>query len=302
VNAPDVNGPLLVGTRTTINGADLDHDFVRASQPETSSLLAVMTYLLPDIFLDLATGSDTTADVTLTAGDPPAALLTGGYARDTVVPALVQRLRDRGASVSRAPSDDPTICIGINYFAVRGRVAIRAASNPRRSFHDRIAAEALVIRETLALAAARRDQLLAVTGGADTTVEMWGTEPDSAPPIPLQPGVFTRLPSAYVLPPSDSVPVHLLRRHGILASRLLQPQEARIVERFVSDSVRGDHWVRAIADTTLDATSYVVPMAQRAGILAMMLLEPRSADGFVAAHALDSALPGAAYPVIRLVY
>jgi hypothetical protein len=284
VNAPGLSSPILVGTRTTVNGADLDDDLVRAAEPETRALLSTLPAWSPDVFIDLVTGDDTTHALTIVPGAPPAAVFTGPYTNDTLAPALEQRLRDRGWNAVRAEPSDADINRAINYFAVRGRVAVRATSNPRLQFADRVAALAALIRETVAVTAEQRDQLLALTATADTTAEVWGAVPDSAPAIPVDARVTRRLPSAYVLSANDSATAQWLTRHGIIVGPLRMEQHARIVERFVTDSARGDHWLRSIGDTTLAPGSYYVSMAQRQAILAMVLLEPR------------------AHQVIRLVY
>jgi Zinc carboxypeptidase len=276
VNAPDLSSPIFVGTQTTINGADLNHDLVLATEPETRAFLSTLVAWLPDVFLDVATGDDTIHAVTIVAGAPPAAVFTGRYASDTFGPALEQRLQDGGWNVMRAEPSDTDMSCAINYFAVRGRVALRATTNPHLQFADRIAALAAVIRQTVALAAEQRNALMALTATADTTAEAWGAEPDSAPAIPVSGRVTRRLASAYVLSPDDSTTAEWLTRHGIMVGPLRVAQHARIVERFVTDTTRGDHWLRSIGDTTLAAGSYYVSMAQRQAILAMVLLEPHA--------------------------
>ena len=128
--------------------------------------------------------------------------------------------------------------------------------------------------------------------------------------------VRRRLPAGYILEPGDTATVRLLQRHGITIQRHTTEMHAMIVERFIIDSVTTDstwhdadhpprlagHWLRAIGPTTLPAGTVVVPCSQPLGLLAMILLEPESDDGFVTWHQFDARLhAGAAFPVAKLI-
>ena len=121
------------------------------------------------------------------------------------------------------------------------------------------------------------------------------------------------LPAGYLLPPQHQHLVTLLQRHGLLVERAAAPARASI-EQFRVDSVSAapfpfeGHRLVSVAgtwtarDTTLPAGWYYVSTAQRGGVLAAFLLEPRSEDGFVAWNLLDRDLRrGRGYPVWRAV-
>jgi hypothetical protein len=128
--------------------------------------------------------------------------------------------------------------------------------------------------------------------------------------------VRRRLPAGYILEPGDSATVRRLQRHGITIQRHPTEMHAMIVERFIVDSLAIDstwrdadhpprlsgHWLRAIGLTTLPAGTVVVPCSQPLGLLAMMLLEPESEDGFVTWHQFDARLrAGSPFPVAKLI-
>lgn len=131
-----------------------------------------------------------------------------------------------------------------------------------------------------------------------------------------------RLPAAYLLPRfpgSDSV-VAQLRRHGVVVEQLAAALDAR-GERFTVDSLvrrpssEGDSGLRlegawGATDHLLgEPGEYLVRAAQPLGVLAAVLLEPQSDDGFVTWSFFNAALesvmanpPGTSrvFPVARI--
>ncbi len=121
------------------------------------------------------------------------------------------------------------------------------------------------------------------------------------------------IPVAYVLDPQWTDVVGRLRRQGIVVEQLQQPWTG-ISERFVVDSAvlsprpfEGHRMMRvegswtAAASDSLPAGTFLVPTAQRLGMVAAFLLEPASEDGYTTWNFFDRALRvRAAHPVRRL--
>lgn len=114
-------------------------------------------------------------------------------------------------------------------------------------------------------------------------------------------------PWGYAIPAADTALIRLLAWHGVTMYRTRAGWSGTIGPQFVTDSVvvsprpfQGRREVRlegrhvAIPPTHLPAGTVVVPVGQRLGLLATILLEPESDDGFVtwdvAGHA--TARPG----------
>jgi hypothetical protein len=96
-NRGSQNGPELVGTRTTSCGWNLNRDYVSADAPETKASLAMLNRWNPDLFMDLHTtdGSIHGYALTYSPSLTPTAITTRGYAVDTMLPAIRQRMRER---------------------------------------------------------------------------------------------------------------------------------------------------------------------------------------------------------------
>ncbi len=120
-----------------------------------------------------------------------------------------------------------------------------------------------------------------------------------------------RVPRAYLVSPSLAAVIGRLEAHGLRVRRLEHPMTIA-VEKFRIDSTwtaprefQGHRertvtgaWERA--EETLPAGTVVVGTAQPLGRLAVIMLEPRSDDGFLSWNLLDDALQGARYvPILR---
>lgn len=128
------------------------------------------------------------------------------------------------------------------------------------------------------------------------------------------PTVTRPAPWGYALAPGDTAAMRLLRLHGIEVRRLAAAWQGEVGPQFTVDSTiiaandfEGRRLVRLVGrweprpGVQLAAGSYVVPVAQPLGVLAMYLLEPESDDGIVAwdIGGRASGTPGTA-PVVRL--
>jgi hypothetical protein len=120
-------------------------------------------------------------------------------------------------------------------------------------------------------------------------------------------------PAGWVLQPTDTAAVRLLRLHGIAVSRLTRPWTGDVAA-FVIDSVRtsqrafqghrevtllGDRWTMRRA--TVPAGAFLVSAGQPLSRLATVLLAPRTDDGLVTWNVFDAGLrAGGEFPVWQL--
>jgi hypothetical protein len=173
-NAPQQNGPDIVGTRTNAHGIDLTNDFVRATAPETRALLGFLNVWQPDVFVDLSSDGATfdAFGATYAPALHPAASIAGPYVRDVLLPSVRNEMRDAfaietfsfgGFGRSRAlleppPPGDPDYGwfagdyrprVATNYMGLRGALAMLVsayAHDPleRRIFTTRASVETIL--------------------------------------------------------------------------------------------------------------------------------------------------------------
>lgn len=129
--------------------------------------------------------------------------------------------------------------------------------------------------------------------------------------IAFQPLETERAPRAYLIPPEVEVAVERMAAHGIETTTLAAPRTLR-TEVFQVDSTRASErpfqgrnertvWGRwTEEERSIPAGTVVVRVDRPLGLLAFMLLEPRSDDGLVNWALLDDFIQGgAAYPILR---
>jgi hypothetical protein len=130
----------------------------------------------------------------------------------------------------------------------------------------------------------------------------------------FMPTVARPAPWGYALASGDTSAIRLLRLHGIEVRRVSAQWQGDAGPQFTVDSTvvgsnefEGRHLVRLVGrweprgSVQLAAGTYVVPVAQPLGVLAMYLLEPESDDGIVAWDIGGRSSGGAGSgPVIRL--
>ena len=128
----------------------------------------------------------------------------------------------------------------------------------------------------------------------------------------FRPTETVHAPAAYLVPPDQRDVIERLEAHGVRTARL--DRDAAIeVEEFRVDSMRTaereyqGHELRQmwggweVARLTVAAGTVVVPVRQPPGRLVVVLLEPRSEDGFAAWNLLDESLEATgAYPIVRV--
>ncbi|HEX6536212.1 MAG TPA: M14 family metallopeptidase [Gemmatimonadaceae bacterium] len=208
-NRTEQNGPALVGRRANAMGLDLNRDYVKAEAPETRASLAAFDAWDPDIFVDLHTtdGSYHGYALTYSPSLNPAAVFGGVYARDSLLPELRRRMKERdgfavfdyGNFDSVYEEHDLTDTVksgwytydarprfGTNYYGLRGRIAILSEAYSHDPFERRVRSTYAFVREILSLAAERAEAIRALSARADSSVMAWGGNPASSPALPLR--------------------------------------------------------------------------------------------------------------------
>lgn len=237
---------------------------------------------------------------------------------------------------------------GTNWYGLRGRVAILSEAYSNDPFETRIAASYNFVREILSLIAeekeevfdliARREQpdsvavrqrlaqprmekviaeiTLADNDGSHGFARRRRTGEFKSIEMPVWDRFIARrseaIPAAYLIPDRLQTVVELLRRHGIVVTRIPSgwsgPSEAFSVES-ANRSERefeGHHalLVNGAWGAGPDSAAGVwwqVAATQQLGVLAAYILEPAGDDGVVAWNFLDDEVAaGGTYPVLRV--
>ncbi len=197
VNRTEQNGPALVGQRPNADMLDLNRDYVKAEAPETRASLAAFQEWDPDVFVDLHTTDGSFHGYALTYAPSlnPASLAAGDYTRDSLLPELRRRMRDRDSlpvfdygnfdtqyeekdiadSVKSGwYSYDHRPRFGTNYFGLRQRISILSEAYSHDPFERRVRATYAFVHEILSLVAERRARIAAITARADAELARGG--------------------------------------------------------------------------------------------------------------------------------
>ena len=206
-NRGSQNGPEMVGQRSNAQSLDLNRDYIKADAPETRASLRMFDTWDPDVFVDLHTTNGSYHGYALTysaslnpAADVRGGLDGGGYARDSLLPVLRRRMRERhrfetfdygnfvsNDSVSRGWfTYDHSPRFGTNYYALRGRISVLSEAYSHDPFDRRVASTYAFVSELLSLVAERGRDIRARARRADSLVASWGERPASAPPVPIR--------------------------------------------------------------------------------------------------------------------
>ena len=213
-NRREQNGPELVGVRTNAQGLDLNRDYIKAEAPETRASLAMFAGWDPDVFVDLHTtdGSYHGYALTYSPSLNPAALVAGPYTRDTVLPELRLRMRQRdgfeifdyGNFVSQDSASkgwftyDARPRYGTNYYGLRGRISILSEAYSHDPFERRVASTYDFVAEILSFVAENAEDVMDVSRDASRRATDWGNTPRSSPGIPLRSRLDTRSTPEFV--------------------------------------------------------------------------------------------------------
>jgi len=208
-NRTEQNGPELVGVRANAQNLDLNRDYVKAEAPETRASLAMFSAWDPDVFVDLHTtdGSFHGYALTYSPSLSPAAVFGGVYARDSLLPVLRTRMRERhgfeifdyGNFVSdeRAPIADTSVReawatydsrprFGTNYYGIRGRIGILSEAYSHDSLSRRVASTYAFVNEILSLVAEKGEAIRSLSARADSQPLAWGRSPDSVQMVAIR--------------------------------------------------------------------------------------------------------------------
>jgi len=366
VNRPGQNGPTVVGRRANGQGLDLNRDYVKLEAPETRASAELIGRWQPHLFVDLHTtnGSYHGYALTWSPGLNPNRTPLNDYVQDELLPELQKRMRQRHKQETfpygNLRNQDPDSLAqgwetyggqaryGVNWHALRGRMAILSEAYSNDPFATRVSATYNFVREILGIVTERKDVLLPLVdrrGRTDSVavrerlaqprmerviVEITHSDNDGSHGFARRKrtGEFKRvrmpvwdrytarrseaLPAAYLVPDSLQAVIGLLRRHGIIVTRLAAGWKAPS-EAFTIDSVtrsprtfEGHNVARAegrwaAGPDSASGTWWYVSTSQPLGVLAAYILEPAGEDGIVAWNMLDPGLAsGMAYPIVRV--
>jgi hypothetical protein len=190
------NGPELVGQRPNAKMLDLNRDYVKAEASETRASLEMFNTWDPDLFVDLHTTDGSYHGYALTYAPSlhPAAGIRGGtfggaFVRDSMLPTLRKRVRTRhhyeifdygnftGDEGPAAPGEakswstyDHRGRYGVNYYALRGRLAVLSEAYSHDPFERRVKSTYAFVSELLSLTAEKSRAVLALTRASDAAV------------------------------------------------------------------------------------------------------------------------------------
>ncbi|HEX6645306.1 MAG TPA: M14 family metallopeptidase [Gemmatimonadales bacterium] len=236
---------------------------------------------------------------------------------------------------------------GTNWHALRGRMSILSEAYSNDPFQKRVDATYHFVRETLSLVAERWREIAPILANVPrpdsvavrqrlaqprmerVIAEVTLSDNDGSHGfarrrrtgefrtvrMPVWDRFLPRrseaLPAAYLVPDGLQTVVALLRRQGIIVSRLPEGWAAPS-ESFELSSVtrserafEGHHLLQADGAWTAGPDSasgvwWYVTTSQPLGVLAAYLLEPASEDGVVAWNFMEQLAAGTRYPVLRL--
>lgn len=194
------NGPVSVGQRPNGQMLDLNRDYVKLEAPETRGSLEMFNAWDPDVFVDLHTTNGSFHGYALTYSPSlhPAAMTSalapaGAWTRDTLLPLLRRRMRERRryetfdygnfrgefAEVAVEGRDDPTKLnkggwetyehvprFGTNYYGLRNRVSVLSEAYSHDPFERRVLATTAFVSELLSAVSEQAATVLMRTRGA----------------------------------------------------------------------------------------------------------------------------------------
>jgi hypothetical protein len=196
------NGPALIGLRPNGQGYDLNRDYIKAEAPETRAALAMFRAWDPDVFVDLHTTNGSYHGYALTWAPPlnPAAIFTGPFTRDTVLPTLREVLKARqrvetftyGNFISQDSVErgwftyDHRPRFGTNYYGLRGRVGILSEAYSHDPFRTRVASTYAFTSALLSLVAQNPLEFLDLGRDADRQTTAFTSTTNNSPRIPIR--------------------------------------------------------------------------------------------------------------------
>lgn len=196
-NRGSQNGPEMVGQRPNAQMLDLNRDYMKVDAPETRASLAVFTAWDPHVFVDLHTTNGSYHGYALTyapslnpAAELPGATFGAAYARDSLLPELQRRVKERHdvATFSYGNFSQPERATGVprawqtydhrprfgtNYYALRGRISVLSEAYSHDPFERRVKATYAFTSELLSLVAERGAAVMSLARASDAAVSKW---------------------------------------------------------------------------------------------------------------------------------
>lgn len=334
------NGPEMVGTRPNATGLNLNRDYMKADAPESRASLAMFNSWDPHVFVDLHTtnGSYHGYNLTYAPSLNPAAELReatfgGAWARDSFLPELRRRVRDRhqvetfdygdfaGGGGGRGgrgapqpagitPATPPTAWrtyehtprFGTNYYALRGRMSVLSEAYSHDPFEKRVRSTYAFTRELLSLVAERRSAIIALARHSDDAMRR---APSSLPPVPVR-AAMTRTPYEAVVSYEEVERLGDSTRYepgmplGVRRTGRLRSAPMQIFDRFTPTLTRPAPWGYAIAASDTTALNLV----RQHGIQVSRTTAAWRGDAgpqFVADSTVIAPLPFEGHRLVRLV-
>jgi hypothetical protein len=300
------NGPEMVGTRQTAQGINLNRDYMHAAAPETRASLAMFRTWDPDVFIDLHTTDGSFHGYALTYAGPlnPASFFTGAYTRDSLLPVVRERMRERqgfevydyGDFASQEPTAprnawttyDHTPRYGTNYYGLRGRISILSEAFSHDPFARRVASTYDFVYEILSLVAEKGSDITDLSHASDRRTTAWGDAPGGRPLIPLRARLTTHPRTDDVLlevieTTTDSVQTEPGVRRGRRRTGRIIPVRMPVFDRFEPSLLRPLPFGYAFRAADKDS---ILPLLQLHGIDVDQLVS--AADVQLSAFTIDS--------------
>lgn len=268
------DGPESVGQRPNGEQMDLNRDYIKNEAPESRASLAMFRTWDPDVFVDLHTtdGSYHGYALTYSPSLHPAAMdgalaPAGPWTRDTLLPALRQRVRERRGfetfdygnfSGPANGREDPASLakggwltyehkprFGTNYYGLRNRVSVLSEAYSHDPFERRVKATYAFVGELLSYVGEQGRTVVARTRAGSAALAQGVTAP-----VPLRARMTTRPFTAPVLvepliPMGDTVRHEAGVRRGYVRSRLFAPVRMPVYDRFEATLTRAlpEAWI-----------------------------------------------------------
>jgi hypothetical protein len=268
-NRPEQNGPEKgVGVRFNSQGFDLNRDFIKLESPEVRALVRFLNRWDPAIVIDTHTTNGSYHRYKLTYDGPrhPAAdERVIDYAREKLLPDAGKRLKEKtgfdsffyGNFIDKHAKWESYPAVprfGIQYVALRNRIALLSESYVYASYKDRVVASRAFVEGCLEHTSANREKIRQLLGEADKPREKiplrikavsWGKpvtvlgfveEEKNGRAVPTkeakdydvdailrcQPELSVDRPWAYLIPANQRKAIDVVRLHGIAIDELAE--------------------------------------------------------------------------------
>ena len=289
-NRGSQNGPEMVGTRPNATGLNLNRDYMKADAPETRASLTMFNTWDPHVLVDLHSTNGSYHGYNLTyapslnpAAALPGATFGGAWARDSFLPELRRRVRERhsvetfdygnfasggargggrggrggppptGITPATPPTEwrtyEHTPRFGVNYYPLRGRVAVLSETYSHDPFEKRVSSTYAFVRELLSLVAERRASILALARQSDEALTKGTASLDAVPVRAVMSAAPVDQPVVYeeVERLGDSTRYEAGMPLGAKRTGRFKTVNMKIFDRFTPTVTRPAPWGYAIA-------------------------------------------------------